>query len=68
MKYKCAKHYFNKEENMEKDKVTYLEVSEYTLLISYIENTGLMGGINNQSSSMLLENIRKPSSFLFLGI
>ena len=51
MKCKCAKHYFNKEENMEKDKVSkvsYLEVSEYTSLVSDIENTGLMGGINNQ--------------------
>ena len=48
MKYKCAKLYFNKEENMEKDKVSYLEVSEYTSLVSDIENTGLMGGINNQ--------------------
>ena len=47
MKCKCAKHYFNKEENMEKDKVSYLEVSEYTSLVSDIENTGLMGGINN---------------------
>ena len=29
---------------MEKDKVTYLEVSEYSSVVPDIENTGLMDG------------------------